>query len=64
MSVTVPSTNPSIWPDPMKCDTPMRSCVYQGSAWSMLSKMAVIFGTTTTIITVMRPEPITIISAG
>ena len=42
----------------------MRSSVYQGSARSRLSKMAVTFGTTTTIMTVMRAEPMTIISAG
>ena len=42
----------------------MSSCVYQGSALVQLSKMAVTFGTTTTIMTVMSPEPMTIMSAG
>ena len=42
----------------------MSSSVYQGSARSRLSKMAVTLGTTTTIITVMSADPMTIISAG
>ena len=42
----------------------MSASVYQGSARSRLSKMAVTLGTTTTIMTVMRAEPMTSISAG
>ena len=38
--------------------------MYQGSARSRLSKIAVTLGTTTTIMTLMSAEPMTTISAG
>jgi hypothetical protein len=64
VKVTRERRNPSIAFDAMRCEVPMSNCVYQGSALSMLSKIEVTLGTTTTIMTVTRTEPMTSMSAG
>ena len=63
-TVATMTAAPNTWLDDMAADTSMSSSVYQGSARSRLAKMLVTFGTTTTIMTLMSPVPMTTISAG